>query len=476
MLLAASLAAASALLGGALALLSQRRRVLLELTRTFAFAAAAGVVAFHLLPELLPAMGAAALLWIALGFALPWLLEVAARSLGPSLLRGRGLSGARVAAEVGFAALMFHSVVEGLALVAALQAPEGRVDLEIALVAHHAPLTAAVALPLLQLLGARAALRRVLAIAAAGVTGVVASVLLPGLQTDTAVLQVATAVTAGALLHVVADEIRPQEFGSRWERAGDVLACLAGLGVAGFGALLQLHASAAAAPLVEWTRALWLLLLAAAPALLAGLVLRRWTRLPADAVLVALALLGPVPAATLLALLGLSPQRGDGELRADAARRAPWLLLALGCAAAIAVLTPAPLPHEPWAVGLVLLIPLAARLDVAGAALLAAALGSKGLGPGLAVALVAGGALLHRRPWQVARLGAAGATVACAAVAALGERFLAPAAALSLAPVREQLRAHPAAAAAAVLLLALLASTVWSAGVRGWFAPLRHRG
>ena len=44
MFLALFLASGSALLGGALALLVQKRRVLLGLTRTFAFAAAAGVV------------------------------------------------------------------------------------------------------------------------------------------------------------------------------------------------------------------------------------------------------------------------------------------------------------------------------------------------------------------------------------------------------------------------------------------------
>ncbi|HYZ89044.1 MAG TPA: hypothetical protein VE620_07100, partial [Myxococcales bacterium] len=68
------LAGGSAALGGALALASRRRPVLLELTRTFAFTAALGVVGFHLLPEILPALGPPALLWIAAGFALPWLL------------------------------------------------------------------------------------------------------------------------------------------------------------------------------------------------------------------------------------------------------------------------------------------------------------------------------------------------------------------------------------------------------------------
>ncbi|MGZ6125266.1 MAG: hypothetical protein ACXWLR_09925, partial [Myxococcales bacterium] len=92
MIHAALLAAFSGALGGAIALWAQRRPAVLERTRTFAFAAAAGVVAFHLLPDILPAQGVAGLLWMAVGFALPWLLESAARGLGPRLLRGRGLS------------------------------------------------------------------------------------------------------------------------------------------------------------------------------------------------------------------------------------------------------------------------------------------------------------------------------------------------------------------------------------------------
>ena len=84
------LVAGSAILGGALELLARRRPILLELTRTSAFAAALGVVAFHLVPEILPRLGPEALIWIAAGFALPWLLEAGARMLGPGFLSRRG--------------------------------------------------------------------------------------------------------------------------------------------------------------------------------------------------------------------------------------------------------------------------------------------------------------------------------------------------------------------------------------------------
>src|SRR2546428_5107860 len=101
MMHAAALAGFSAVLGGAIALVARKRPAVLERTRTFAFAAAAGVVAFHLLPDVLPAQGLNALLWMGLGFALPWVLEAAARAFGPGLLEARGLTGLRVAAEVG---------------------------------------------------------------------------------------------------------------------------------------------------------------------------------------------------------------------------------------------------------------------------------------------------------------------------------------------------------------------------------------
>src|SRR5256886_454082 len=176
MMHAAALAGFSAVLGGAIALVARQRPGVLERTRTFAFAAAAGVVAFHLLPEALPSQGVAALLWMAAGFALPWLLEWLARTVGPGLLQGRGLSGLRVSAEVGFAALVFHSVAEGLALVAALAQPRASLDLEIAIVAHHAPLTAAVVLPFLDLRGPRPAAVRAGIVAAAGIGGALLSV------------------------------------------------------------------------------------------------------------------------------------------------------------------------------------------------------------------------------------------------------------------------------------------------------------
>jgi hypothetical protein len=335
MLLALLLAAGSALLGGALALASRKRPALLEVTRTFAFAAAGGVVALHLFPELLRDLGARGLLWAALGFAVPGLLEAGAKALGPRL-SGQGLSGARVAAETGFVALAVHSLLEGLALRAAAAGPGSHADLQLALVAHHAPLTAAVALPLLELYGARVTALRILLVAAAGGLGA----LLGGtgwLETS-GVLGAAGGLMAGALLHVVADEIHPQTPGPLSSRLADLAAAVAGLSVAALAATAQepgpLQTTVAVAGIFHQTGGL---LLVAAPALLAG-----------DLFSVALARLSPqrfrglfdLPGASLATLL--VTLRMVGPLP-TAAR----LLLALGAAAGGALLASLWAPPKP---------------------------------------------------------------------------------------------------------------------------------
>jgi len=503
---AAALAGLSAVLGGAIALVARRSPGVLERIRTFAFAAAAGVVAFHLLPEVLPEQGLLALLWIAVGFALPWLLEWAARTLGPGLLKGRGLSGQRVSAEVGFAALIFHSLVEGLALVAAMAQPTGHVDLEIAIVAHHAPLTAAVVLPFLDLGGTRAAALRAGLIAVAGVAGALLSAALPGFHHG-AFIEAATAVTAGALLHVVSDEIRAQRFGSRLERALDLGACVAGLLVAGAGALVHLREEPA--PVVDLLRVLTGISLAAAPALLAGgvagaLLAARTRFFRWDAFLLGLTFLGSAAAivwALLTVILSLpvagafrvpANARGAAAEMVDAVRlRAPALVaLLLGAAGLEVTGHEFPRAFLP-AAALLILLALAARLDEAGAMAVAAVLVHRGLDPGIAVALVALGPLTRAPLLRI--LGNRGRALAALALGiemavALGAaRVVSQTGLLASAPLvakhvlggvrdsfRAQLASAPVGAAAALVLVVLALATLWSEGVRGWFSPLRH--
>jgi hypothetical protein len=505
MIHAALLAGFSAALGGVIAVAAQRRPAILERTRTFAFAAAAGVVAFHLLPDVLPSQGLAGLLWMAVGFALPWVLESGARTLGPRLLRKRGLSSLRVSAEVGFAALIFHSVVEGLALVAALAQPGGKLDLQIAIVAHHAPLTAAVVLPFLDVAGPRAAGVRALLIALAGVAGALLSEALPGFA-EGEVLMTATAVTAGVLLHVVADEIRAQRFASTTERALDFGACLAGLLVAGLGALVHLRQEAG--PLLEMLRIFAGIAFACAPALLVGslafaLLAARTRFFRWDAFLLALVLLGPAAAiawAGLTVVLSLpiarffrateSARPVFAELVAVVRQRAPALLTLLMAAAGLQTSMESFPASFVAAGGLLAAVVLAARLDEAGAIAVAAVLVGKGMDPGIAVALLALGPLtrsaparaLGRRPATAAAVLAAEFAVAIGAGKALsGSGALAAAqvaAQHALETVRNALGSQalssPLGAAAAVVVVALALATLWSEGVRGWFAPLRH--
>ena len=499
------LAAGSALLGGALALLARRRASLLELTRTFAFTAAAGVVAFHLLPEVLPALGPTALLWIAAGFVLPWLLEVGARVLGPDLLARRGIRGMRVAAEVGFAALLFHSLFEGLALLAALQGGDNRTDLEIAIVAHHAPLTAAVALPFLDLLGVRATLIRVGLVGLAGVVGVVFGNLVPGLASgaDAAALQGATAVVAGALLHVVADEIREQRFSSAAQRVLDLFAAAAGLSLAGLGAFLDVRTTGG---ILGFARTATALALGVAPALVASLaaealarrhLLLHRLRAPFEGLFATGGLLGWPTAAvrTALAALLAAPRLLDREtapvpppaLTEELARRGPWLVALLFLAASADALAPPRWFASLGLAGVVVVgasLAVAARASASGAALLACALVHRGLPVGMALPFLALGALPLRRATVAASVLVAvpAFAVALAAGAALERlQFLRGAARTAASvfaradrPVVEQLVAAPAATACAAFLVAVALALAFRSGVRGWFAPFRH--
>jgi hypothetical protein len=497
------LIAGSALLGGALALASRRRPALLELTRTFAFAAAAGVVAFHLLPEILPALGPKALLWVAGGFLLPWALEVGARTVGPGVLERHGLHGLRVAAEVAFYGLVFHSVVEGLTLLAALQGQQHAADLQIAIVAHHAPLTAAVALPFLELLGVRSAWIRVAFIGLAGAVGVVLGNLIPGLAagSNAAVVQRATAMTAGVLLHVVSDEVRTQSFASAWQRAGDLGASLAGLALAGAGAFLALRNEPAMTRLGHATLSLSL---AAAPAVLAGVaceaalarLFRRTSirvREQLEGAFATFAVLGLAATAVRIVLVVVSAAvaRRAGrsgvlpQLRADLTTRGPWLLALLFVAGAVDTLSPAGWFGHLSAPGLLVVavaLAFSAWGSASGGALLAAAVVHRGLPAALAVAFLAlapfaGRLRVRGAIASVAALAVAlltGEAIARAALVAGAERVAASAFAGENVPAARQLAAAPLAVACLVALSVLALWMMWSTGVRGWFAPLRH--
>jgi hypothetical protein len=498
------LVATSAVLGGVLALAARRKPILLELTRTFAFAAAFGVVGFHLVPEILPNLGFEALIWIAAGFALPWILEAGARMLGPGFLARRGIHGLRVAAEVAFIALVFHSVVEGLALLAVVQSSDRATDVQLAILAHHAPLTAAVALPFLELRGARSAAVRVAIVGLSGVAGIVLGNAVPGLAsgTDAGLVQRATAMTAGALLHVVSDEIREQRFGTRWERLADILAGLLGLGLAGLGAFFDLRNETSVVAVVRTSVAL---ALSVAPALLVGLAFRWATmrltpraaepaRAAAAGVFPLWALLGVVAAAVRVLLgalfwsLGrrlsaIRPQRAR-PLAEEYAARAPPVLALFLLAAGTDALAPPELFGSTAPIAVAVVLALFAQASTSGATLVAAALVHRGLPANLAIPFLALGSLPLGRTShaRTAATGFAAVAAALAASAALSRTDLAERArrtvevvfAGSQARLGAQLAAAPAETACLALVVLLGLAMIYRNGVRGWFLPLRH--
>jgi hypothetical protein len=498
------LVASSAILGGFLALAARRRPILLELTRTFAFAAAFGVVGFHLVPEILPHLGPEALIWIAAGFALPWILEAVARLLGPGFLSRRGIHGLRVAAEVAFIALVFHSVVEGLALLAVVQSSERATDVQLAILAHHAPLTAAVALPFLELQGARSAVARVALVGLSGVAGILLGHAVPGLAsgTDTGLVQRATAMTAGALLHVVSDEIREQRFTTRWERLADILAGVLGLGLAGLGAFFDLRN---ATTVVAVARASVALALVAAPALIVGFAFR-WATMrltpraaePARAAAAGAfplwALLGAASAAvrvvlgTLFWFLGhrLSAARTVRErtLVEEYAVRAPPVLALFLLAAGTDALAPPEFFASGAPVVVSLVLAVFAQASASGATLVAAALVHRGLPASLAIPFLALGSLPLGRTTlaRTAAIVTTGVAAALAASAALSRTNIPDRARSTVETcfagsgdrVAAQLASAPVQTACVALVALLGLAMIYRKGVRGWFLSLRH--
>ena len=151
--------------------------------------------------------------------------------------------------------------------------------------------------------------------------------------------------------------------------------------------------------------------------------------------------------------------------------RAPRLLLLLVTAAAVEASLER-LPDTPLAaLGMLLGLVIAARLDEAGAVAVASALLHKGLPPWAVLAALAAGPLL-RGPYDWRRIAASGAVVAAAALSRLLPQ--AQAAWDSRAPLSQQLAASPLGAAAACVLLLLALRSLWTQGARGWFSPLRH--
>ena len=176
------------------------------------------------------------------------------------------------------------------------------------------------------------------------------------------------------------------------------------------------------------------------------------------------------------------------ELLSEIGQRAPPLLALLIAAAGLEASTPSLPPGLLPTAALAVALALAARLDEAGAVAVAAVLVHKGFDAGFAIALVALGPFTRAAAVRALPVRPRLRAGALALIAALGagwliSRFDFLAAARSAAdralaglraPLAAQLSAAPLGTAAAAVLLCIALATLWTAGVRGWFAPLRH--
>lgn len=284
MLIAVLAAVLSVASGAVLALVPGGSRTLGRI-RTFALIAAAAVVAGHLLPEAVSAIGGRALLLMVVALALPELaervilaLERGPRGAGPGApppahaehgghRRARG----RLARELGFAGLVLHHLADGVALWTYGASGDVRPDIVITLAAHTVPVVAVMVLEFAGASGRRSALIRAAALLAAMIAGgLSAAVIAPAVITG-AGPWIAAAVS-GLLLHVIGHDLTADPPESTGERVADLLA-------AGAGLLLPLAAApgaaegAAEAGTADIGAAFGRALLAASPWLLGGLLL-----------------------------------------------------------------------------------------------------------------------------------------------------------------------------------------------------------
>ena len=228
MLLALIVAVLAVALGAALTAVSGARPTLLGLLRTFAATAAAAVVATHLLPDALEAVGLWGAAAFLVGLLAPLLLHVLTERVAT---RRRHLSAERVALEAGFVGLLVHHVGDGLGIGAYAALPGGvlaHLDVILALIAHTVPLVAVVTLAYRGEYGLAVALRRAGALAVASVLGVVVSFAVPAAALASALGWIG-ALVSGVLLHIVTHDWLEDLPKTEAARLADLIA--AGLGL-----------------------------------------------------------------------------------------------------------------------------------------------------------------------------------------------------------------------------------------------------
>lgn len=176
--------------------------------RVIALVSAIAVIAVHLMPEAVSALGVVAFAWLVLGAALPVLVQLLVRLAFRTPPSEPGRAGALAALELGYFGLLVHRFGDGLSMGAVEYATSSllaKVAVLLALAAHIVPVTTMMLFLVRDLRGKRSAWLRGLGLLVATLAGV-ACVSLIGASAEEP-LPWLSALVAGLLLHVVLHEV-----------------------------------------------------------------------------------------------------------------------------------------------------------------------------------------------------------------------------------------------------------------------------
>lgn len=270
MIIALIIAAASIVGGTALALLPTRRSQILGPIRTFGLTASASVVVLHLLPEVYESRGSLGLL----AFVAALLAPSAFRSLmRVATLSHNDANAEWVTLRLTYLSLLVHSVADGIALSAYsghMHDGTPHYDVLVALSAHTVPVAAVMTLTIRDFRGMRLALFGALGLWVATSVGVIGAGLVPHEAVQGASAWVG-AVVAGLLLHVVTHDLGGHAPARPLERAVDLFAATAGIGVGLLSGDAHSHLTEARGMGSSLGQALLEITLKTAPLLLLGL-------------------------------------------------------------------------------------------------------------------------------------------------------------------------------------------------------------
>ncbi len=240
MTLALVVAVVSVALGAGLALAPGANARLLGPVRTFALAAALGVVLTHLLPEAFSTLGGWSLVALVGGLLVPGLLHRAADALyKPSPDKPKSVIGL----EAGYFGLLVHRVGDGIGLGAytgLLHAGQSQDDVVVALAAHTVPVVAIVVLAFDSVRGRASAMIRAAGLAGASIIGVLLTGAVPPDIAEQSGAWIAAGV-AGLLVHVVTHDLGAEPPKNAVSRGFDLLAAAAGVGISLIGGDVHSH-------------------------------------------------------------------------------------------------------------------------------------------------------------------------------------------------------------------------------------------